>query len=199
MPAVRGIIFDMDGTLVDSRLDYDAMRREMGLPSGVPILEALAAAPEGPARDQMLSTMRRHELQGADEAVLFEGVVEFLSHVKDRGISAAILTRNSRESTDRTLARLNLSFSPVITREDAPPKPDPAGVRMIAASWGLPAHEVIVIGDYLFDLQAGRGAGMRSILFAPGELPHFVHEADFVLRHFGEAVSLLNVLHESGT
>lgn len=197
MPHVRGIIFDLDGTLVDSRLDFDAMRREMGLPVGVPILEALAAVPDGPARDQMLAAMHSHELRGADEAVLFEGVVEFLSHVNERGISAAVLTRNSRESTERTLRRLNLSFSQVVTREDAPPKPDPAGVQMIAESWGLPAHEIIVIGDYLFDLQAGRSAGMRSILFAPGELPHFVDEADFVLRDFRDAVAMLNALHAS--
>ncbi len=197
MPQVRGIIFDMDGTLVDSRLDFDAMRREMGLPNGVPILEGLDATPDGPLRDQMLTVMRVHELRGADEAVLIEGVMEFLSHVDERGICAAVLTRNSRESTERTLGRLNLSFSQIVTREDAPPKPDPAGVRLIAERWGLPSNEIIVIGDYLFDLQAGRRAGMRSILFAPGECPDFASEADFVLRDFQNAVELLNALHAS--
>jgi len=38
---IRGIIFDLDGTLADSQLDFDAMRREMELPLGLPILEAL--------------------------------------------------------------------------------------------------------------------------------------------------------------
>ena len=194
MPPVHGIIFDMDGTLVDSRLDFDAMRHEMGLPVGTPILEALAVAPEGAAREQMLRTMQIHELRGADEAVLFEGVIEFLHHIDRRGIPAAVLTRNSRESTDRTLNRLNLSFSQVVTREDAPPKPDPAGVQLIAERWGLPTCEVIVIGDYLFDLQAGRRAGMRSVLYAPEQIPDYANEADFVLRHFRDAVSLLNEL-----
>jgi len=197
MPQVRGIIFDMDGTLVDSRLDFDAMRLEMGLPVGVPILEALADVPEGPAREQMLKTMWMHEQRGADAAVLFDGVTEFLSHIDERGISTAVLTRNSRKSTDRTLQRLNLSFSQVVTREDAPPKPDPTGVRMIAERWGLPAHQIIVIGDYVYDLRAGRNAGMRSVLFAPDSLPHFANEADFILRHFRDAVSLLEQLHLS--
>jgi HAD superfamily hydrolase (TIGR01509 family) len=195
MPQVRGIIFDLDGTLVDSRLDFEAMRREMGLPEGVPILETLAETPAGPVRDQMLATLRAHELRGADEAVLFEGVIEFLGHVDNRGILSAILTRNSRESTDRVLERLKLNFSQVVTREDASPKPDPAGVQLIASRWGLPASEIIVIGDYLFDLQAGHNAGMRSILFAPGDLAAFATEADFVLTHFRDAVDLLRVLH----
>jgi HAD superfamily hydrolase (TIGR01509 family) len=191
MSHVRGIIFDLDGTLVDSRLDFDAMRRDMGLPVGVPILEALAKIDEGPSRDQMLSIMRDHELRGADEAVLIEGVAEFLSHIHSRSIVTAILTRNSRECTDRTLKRLNLSFSQVITREDAPPKPDPTGVKLIAQRWGLPTGEIIVIGDYLYDLQAGRRGGMRSVLFAPDERPHYADEADFVLQHFHAAAELL--------
>lgn len=197
MPSVRGIIFDLDGTLVDSRLDFDAMRLEMGLPTGTPILEAIADVPAGPGRDRMLAVMRAHELRGAETAVIFEGVLEFLNHIHERGICSAVLTRNSRESTDRTLRRFPLTFSQVVTREDAPPKPDPAGVRMIAERWTIPAHEIVVIGDYVFDLRAGRRAGMRSVLFAPRELPHFADEADYVLRHFHDATTLLNQLSTS--
>ena len=196
MPDVRGVIFDLDGTLVDSRLDFDAMRREMGLPVGIPILEGLASVPDGPDRDRMLEILRTHELRGADEAQPFEGVIDFLAHLDQRGIPRAILTRNSRESTQRTLDRWNLTFSQIVTREDAPPKPDPTGVRLIAERWAISPHEIIVIGDYLFDLQAGRRAGMRSILFAPGECPDFASEADFILRDFRHAVDLLNRMRD---
>jgi HAD superfamily hydrolase (TIGR01509 family) len=195
MPDIRGIIFDLDGTLVDSRLDFDAMRREMGLPVGIPILEGLAAIPPGQERDRMLEIVRVHELRGADESRPFDGVIEFLRHIDERGLCSAVLTRNSRESAQRTLDRWNLRFSHVVTREDAPPKPDPAGVLLITDRWGIPPHQILVIGDYLFDLQAGRRAGTQTVLFAPGECPGFASEADYVLRDFREAMELLNQLN----
>ena len=197
MAGIRGIIFDLDGTLVDSRLDFPAMRSEMGLEPGLPILEALASVTDEAQRNRMIEIMHAHELRGADLAVLIDGVSEFLQHLKQEQILTAILTRNSRACTERTLRRMNLDFSQILTREDAPPKPDPSGVRLIASRWQFQPAEVIVIGDYLFDLQAGNNAGMRSVLYAPDILPDYADEADFILKHFRDGISLLNEIHVS--
>ncbi len=48
---VRGVVFDLDGTLVDSRLDFEAMRRQMNLPKGAPLLETIAQLPSEQAAD----------------------------------------------------------------------------------------------------------------------------------------------------
>lgn len=186
---IRGIIFDLDGTLVDSHLDFEAIRREMCLPSQTPILEALMRAPQGPELERMHAVLRAHELRSAHRATLFEGVAEFLDWMDQRRLPRAILTRNSRECTEIVISRLELQFSCVLTREDAPPKPDPAGLLAICDQWRLPPAEVVFCGDYLFDLQAGRRAGMRTILFAPGDLPEFADQADLVLREFHSAAT----------
>lgn len=184
---IRGIIFDLDGTLVDSKLDFEAIRRDMGLPSRTPILEALQRTAPGAELDRMLAVLHSHELQSAELATLFDGVTEFLQWIDDQPWRRAILTRNSRVCTDLVLSRLNLRFSHVLTREDAAPKPDPEGLLAICRAWELPPHQVVFCGDYLFDLQAGQRAGMRTILFAPGELPEFADQAHLVLRTFGSA------------
>ena len=185
---IRGIIFDLDGTLVDSQLDFEAIRRDMGLPSQTPILEALNRTPPGPDLDRMQAVLHDHELRSAHRATLFEGVAEFLQWVDERPWPRAILTRNSRECTEIVIDRLGLQFSCVMTREDAPPKPDPAGLLAICPQWQLPPAAVVFCGDYLFDLQAGHRAGMRTILFAPGNLPEFANQADLVVRTFHSAV-----------
>src|SRR5262245_2194501 len=111
----RGVIFDLDGTLVDSALDFPAMRREMGLPDGRPILEALAEMPEREAA-RCREILIRHEDQGAQRATLMPGVSEFLCRLDELRVRQAIVTRNSRTSALAMLERLALRFDPVICR-----------------------------------------------------------------------------------
>jgi HAD superfamily hydrolase (TIGR01509 family) len=173
----RGIIFDLDGTLVDSRLDFAAMRRDLGLPARTPILEALATVTDPAERARLDAIVLRHELEGAERATLMPGVDRLWSEIARRDLRTAIFTRNARAVTEHTLARVGLTVDLIVAREDAPPKPDPAGLHAICAAWSLAAEEVIFVGDYLYDLDAGRNAGIRTILFTP-EPPDFEHEAD---------------------
>lgn len=191
---IGGIVFDLDGTLLDTGLDFPAMRRDLGLPAGVPILEALAGLAPGAHFDRQWAIVREHELAGARRAVVYDGVLEFLAALHRRNISQAILTRNSRESATLALAQLDWEFSQVLTREDAPPKPDPSGLLEICRRWQLAPEHVAFCGDYLFDLEAGRRAGMTTILYCPGELPSFADQADHVLRHYSDGIDLIDRL-----
>ena len=195
---LRGVIFDLDGTLVDSRLDFEAIRRDMGLPAGIPILEAVEQTSSSSERERLQTILHRHELAGAEQATLFEGVIEFLQWLETNGLRRAVLTRNSRASTDIVLARLGLAFDMVLTREDAPPKPDPAGLLVISRAWNIPPAELLFCGDYVFDLEAGSRAGMVTVLFAPVELPSFATQADTVLKHFRDAAAWFDQHFEIG-
>lgn len=191
-PPVRGVVFDLDGTVVDSALDFEAMRREMEIADGHPVLEALAAMhDEAAARCQAI--LDRHERAGAERAVLIPGVAEFIALLHARGIPTAVWTRNGRAATDTTLQRLNLTFERVVTREDAPAKPDPSAIWGICEAWKVDRREMLMIGDYVFDLEAAKRAGIRGVLFTDGAEPHECagHElADFHLRSFCDLAEL---------
>src|SRR5689334_1587307 len=98
---IRGVIFDLDGTLVNSGLDFAAMRREMGLGGGLPLLEAIAELPDDDAR-RCWEILDAHERAGAERATLIPGVVDFLDELHEHGIKRAILTRNARTTTQAT-------------------------------------------------------------------------------------------------
>jgi HAD superfamily hydrolase (TIGR01509 family) len=163
--ALSLVIFDMDGTLVDSHLDFDAMRTEIGLPQGVAILEALDGLPP---REQAraLAVIDRHETTAAAASCLIPGATDLLAWLRGRGVRVALLTRNSRASVATALARHGLDVDAAVTREDHEPKPSPAGVRHLMEACGATADETVVVGDFRFDIEAGAAAGVRTIALA---------------------------------
>jgi phosphoglycolate phosphatase len=189
---IRGVIFDLDGTLVDSGLDFDLMRREMGLAGELPLLEALQALPSEIAA-RCWAILHEHEQRGSQRATLFPGVRDFLSALERRGLLRAVVTRNSRALTLATLARLEVDFHPIVCREDAPAKPDPQAIWKVCENWGIEPNQCVMIGDYRFDIEAGRRAGTHTVLFTgSGEHSGLDGDiqADFVLESFAETTGL---------
>jgi len=180
------IIFDLDGTIVDSRLDFDGMRREMGLEEGLPILEELEKMKDHPEIHNYWSIVEKHELEGATKATLMPGVENFLKEISSRKFKSAILTRNSKKALEMSLLKIPHQFDVVISRDhNFRPKPFPDGLLSICKMLNHDVARAVYIGDYLFDLEAARAANVMSILYAP-VAQSFEEHADLVIRHFDE-------------
>lgn len=189
----RAVIFDLDGTLADSALDFDAMREEIGLAPGLPILEQLADADDATrARAEMI--LRRHERDAIALATLTDGCANLIARLGSLAIPAAILTRNVREVVDTFARTFAFRFAAVYTREDGPPKPSPAGVLKLCAELGVAPAETLTVGDYKFDILAGKSAGSRTALIHPGPLSPADHAEwgapDLVIRSLRELLPL---------
>lgn len=159
-------LFDMDGTLTHAMHDFDAMRAELGLPAGVPILEALAAMePEAAAiKHRELDEM---ELRMAAQATPQPGSKALLEQLQTVGAKIGIVTRNGREIANVTLQACGLDGffdeQSIVSRDCCTAKPDPAGVQLLLSRWNGKASEAVMVGDYLFDLQAGHSAGTATV------------------------------------
>jgi len=167
----RAVIFDLDGTLTQPLLDFDAMRAEIGLRPGLPILEQLADGDDA-LRARGEEVLRRHERDAIERATLADGCVELLALLRARDVPAAILTRNTREVVELFVDRFQLrgSFAAHYTREDGAPKPSPAGVLHLCGELRVAPAETLVVGDYKFDVIAGRRAGCRTALVTSEEI-----------------------------
>lgn len=181
---IGGILFDMDGVVVRQRLDFLAIKREIfGTTHGF-ILERMAElTPSERVRAEVI--LERHETVAASEAELMDGILPFLEWMRTRGWRRGLVTRNSRKSVELVLRRFGLHFDAVITREDAPPKPSPEPVWLACRRMGLLPPAVLFVGDFEFDMLAGRRAGVRTVLLRNETLTASQH-ADLTVDSLGE-------------
>jgi HAD superfamily hydrolase (TIGR01549 family) len=188
---IRAVIFDMDGTLTRPFLDFPAIRKAIGI--GEPLLENMLALPHGPERLRAFEILERFEDEAAEASELNDGVHDVLGFLSKRGIPSGLVTRNSRRSTDLTLRKHTLSFEIVVTREDAPAKPRPEPLWLICDRLRVPPGEAMMVGDFKFDIVAGRNAGTRTALLTNGKTPSYLKEItpDHVLDRLSDLLRLL--------
>jgi len=188
----RAVIFDMDGTLTRPYLDFRAIRAAIGIAE--PLLENMLALPHGPDRDRAFAILDRFEEEAAEASELNDGARDVLSFLESRSIPSGLVTRNSRRSTDRVLRKHALSFGIVVTREDAPAKPRPEPLWMICEKLGVKPPHALMVGDFKFDIAAGRNAGTRTALLTNGKTPSYLNEVppDHVLDRLADLMKLFD-------
>jgi len=169
LAGVRGVVFDLDGTLVESSYDWPAIRShlEVTSPSILDELDRLAE----PERSRRRAALEGFELEATRAAELKPGAREVLAMLAGRGLHTALVTNNSSANTSELIDRFGLVFDVVVTRDSGLWKPSGAPVAEAVRRLGLDPAEVLAVGDSHFDLEAARAAGCRlaAIVFDGGE------------------------------
>jgi len=189
----RLVIFDMDGTLTEELLDFTAIRREVGVSDGVGLLEHMANL-SGPSRTRAHDILHRHEMSAAESCVLHAGAHEVLAALAERGIHRALLTRNSAACARRVIERHALVLDHISTREDLPHKPHGDSILNIVRRFGALVEQTLMVGDYLYDLQAAHAAGTDSALLwmKPEAPPDFAAMATYTLSGLQDVLALVS-------
>ncbi len=186
------LIFDWDGTLVDSigrivesilvaatkcdlpRLDESSIKGIIGL--GLP--EAIAVLYPGETDRKLVEAFRRayadHYLALESEpSALYPGVATALQHFRDQGHQLAVATGKGRRGLDRVLAGQGWSDFFDVTRcaDETASKPDPLMIHEILEHCGVSPERALMIGDSVFDLEMARRAGVDSVAVSYGAQP----------------------------
>lgn len=197
----RAVIYDHDGTLIDS-LDLvvaatNGVLADLGVPA-LPRDEVIAGMvhPTG-RRMGLIVGEEDSEAQarlatafydraftlGTDHARVYPGIADLVVALAAAGLSQGVVTNNQGRLARRILAHLGLShaIAVVVGEEDMPaPKPDPRGLVACARRLGVEPAEAIYVGDTVGDLDTARAAGMPCIGVTWGITPRNVLEqADF--------------------
>ncbi|KAL1561659.1 haloacid dehalogenase-like hydrolase domain-containing protein [Salvia divinorum] len=174
-PRLRGVVFDMDGTLTVPVIDFPAMYRAVlgeqeylriksESPSGIDILHHIETwRPDKQKRAYEI--IADFEKQGSDKLQIMPGASELCEFLNSKNIRRGLITRNLKDAVDIFHKRFGMSFSPAISREFRPYKPDPAPLLHICSIWNMEPDEVMMVGDSLKDdVACGKRAGAFACL-----------------------------------
>lgn len=193
---VRGFIFDCDGVLIDSYLAnsayYNTFRTRYGLAPMSPeeemythtqnVFDSLRRIVPPEHYEAAMEYRKQIDYRSILPYMRREpGVRRVLSWLKDARFRLGVNT-NRTDTTSMVFEAVDLLgfFDPIMTAGVAPrPKPDPAGMLSILDAWGLPAHEVVFVGDSDVDEKTARNSGVPFWAFKNPELGADLHVPDF--------------------
>ncbi len=192
----RAILFDMDGTLTEPLIDFEAIRRDMGVGPG-PILEQMSRmAPADLAVAE--SVLFRHESEAAAQSTLNAGCRELLGWLDAIGMPVALVTRNTRLSVTTVLRRHQLHIGVCVTREDGKFKPDPAPLYLACERLGVAPGAAWMVGDGYHDIEAGVAAGMVTVWVSHRQPKPFAADPTVTVEALPQLHERLRLLHQGG-
>jgi HAD superfamily hydrolase (TIGR01509 family) len=159
---IKGIIFDLDGTIVDVTYDWNRINAELGT-QGVPILTYLSTLEE-PEKSRKWRILEKYENEATEKARLKRGMKGFLRFLDQMGLKKALVSNNSRANVEFLLQKFGLEFDCVISRQSGLWKPSGAPFLKVMKKFGLRPEECAVVGDSHFDVRAAGEAGIERVL-----------------------------------
>ncbi len=197
---IRAVLFDFDGTLTEpGSIDFDVIREAVGCPKRQPVLEFINGIESQTERAAAFRILDGFEAAAAGQSRPNAGAEELLAYLRARGLKIGIITRNSMAAVETSLKNfrriLPSDFDVILTRDDPfSPKPSPEGIVAAADALMVPAAEVLVVGDFVFDIEAGHKAGaLTGYLTNRGSSHPCQHPSDFTIEHLSELKDILDL------
>jgi HAD superfamily hydrolase (TIGR01509 family) len=195
---ICAVLLDFDGTLTEPGiLDFPAIKRSLGCPVDALILEYIETLETPGRRESALAVLERFELQAAAASRPNPGAEALVGWIKAQQLPVGILTRNLRVSVRRALENFHrlreADFDLIISRDDPiSPKPSGDGILWAARLWGIDPETILMVGDFILDIEAGVAAGAQTALLDTGRDPRVAGVAcHFRVRHLAELASII--------
>lgn len=212
MPTIRTVLFDLDGTLIDSlRLILDSYHHTLsqhGLPArsdadwlkgvGTPLTVQLAEwRDEIGTIEALIATYREYNLKHHDRMVtVYPGVLPAVRELKAAGLQTGLVTSKNRHGALRglTLVGLEALMDVLVCADEVTnPKPHPEPVQKAVALLGADPRSTVYVGDSVHDMHSGRAAGVLTAAALWGPFPRIqleVAEPDYWLETPGDLLKL---------
>ena len=173
---IKAVLFDFDGTLSKpGALDFPRLKKEIGCPPNHPVLEFIDGLTNRLHRKRSISMLEQFEMAAAVHSESNPGAEDLIAYLRSKGIGIGLITRNRLSCIERALQNFNAldisDFDIVVSRETPVDiKPSGEGILLAARTLNVDVQEVLMVGDYIFDIQAGQAAGCMTALLGDGNV-----------------------------
>ncbi len=171
---IKAVLFDFDGTLTQpGALDFPRLKKEIGCPPDDPVLEFIDGLLTRRERERFLSVLEQFEMEAAVHSEPNPGAEDLIAYLRSKGIGVGLITRNRLSCIERALQNfdaLDISDFDVVVSRETPVdiKPSGDGVLLAARTLNVDIRQVLMVGDFIFDIQAGQAAGCMTALLGDG-------------------------------
>lgn len=180
---IKAIVFDLDNTLVTSDMNFSWLREQIGCPHDSDLLSFVEQIECDISAKRAHQMILDHEIDDARSSKPMPGCHSLLNFITQNQLHTAVITRNCEQAAQQKIKHNQLDITRVISREHFPPKPAPDSLLFLANEWRLQPHQMLYVGDYVYDLQAAFNADMPSCLVTHGKQPLFHDQASLVVDH----------------
>jgi pyrophosphatase PpaX len=206
---IRAVLFDIDGTLLDTWklvvYAFEHALKEQGISIdrdtivttvGPPLPETYKLLAPGADTDLLVETHRSFQVDNLHLSVSFPNVQETLQKIQDKGIKMSAITNRSKRSSIKTLelASLDHFFEIVLSAEDMKNnKPHPEGLFTALKHMGIEPKDALMVGDTEADILAGQAAGVKTVGITHGMRGEKVkdHNPDHLIHSIEELLTII--------
>ncbi len=204
MTGIQSVVFDLDGTLVEFRLDYAPIRREAielidhvdEIPKGMVsseisifgMLDKISMYLNGKEdseiviknlRNELSKIADKYEMNAAQTTKMIPGAKETLQEIRSHQFKIGLFTTSGKAAMNHILERFDMQrfFDACVARDDAPKvKPNPSHLNYVLEILGSAPGQALVVGDTTLDIQCAKAAGVRSVGVLTGV--HKLHQLE---------------------
>jgi len=197
---IKAVLFDFDGTLTKpGALNFPRLKKTIGCPADVPVLEFIEDLPTLSQRNDALKELEYFEKEAAVNSKPNIGAQKLIHFLRSKSIGIGVITRNTLSSVERALQNFNdidISHFDVIISRETPVrlKPSGDGIILAANTLNVDVKQILMVGDFVFDIQAGQTAGCMTAFLDYGTLSGTTKvESDFTVSGLEEIKNIVRL------
>jgi hydrogenase expression/formation protein HypE len=197
---IKAVLFDFDGTLTKpGALDFQLLKKTINCPADTPVLEFIESLPTRSHKDDASAVLARFEKEAAAISIPNPGAQDLIHYLRSKSLAVGIITRNTLSSIKRSLKNfkdIDLSTFDVVISRETPVrvKPSGDGITLAAGMLNIDVRQMIMVGDYIFDIHAGQKAGCITVFidYHPPSGAERI-DSDFIVTGFEEIKDIVRL------